>query len=511
MRFSPSHLLVAALGLGIFDAADASCSCWNKGLEACLRTKRIPYKVKCDADWADYSRTPNLRLPFKPAAIALPDTPQQVSQAVRCAAQNNVKVQAKSGGNSYGAFSFGGKDGQLTIDLGKFNQTLLAADGVTAIVGGGVRLGSMAIDLYNQNKRAISHGICPSVGIGGHSTHGGWGFTSRAWGLTLDHILELEVVLANGTIVNASPDNHPDIFWAMRGAADSIGIAISFKLRTQPAPEEVINFTYEFRSVVDSVDVAVSTFYALQSYISNSTLVDRRLSFALQTIANFAPNSTNLHKAFLVEGTFLGSLAEYNTTIEPFMLAGLPEPTQRHVESNGWLESLAPLSPTGTLDTTSLFLDFFANSVTIDDPGMSESALRSYFTYMLEGPETPTSYLSSMELWGGADSQINQPDAKGTDFAAFPHRNVFWTAHNLARVGPGEKFPAEGITWLNGLRKILIESAEVHTAAYPNLLDPTLSRYEAHHVYYGQEVLRRLKGIKRKVDPGKLFWNPHSI
>lgn len=90
---------------------------------------------------------------------------------------------------------------------------MLAKDGVTAIVGGGVRLGSMAKDLYDQNKRAVSHGICPPVGIGGHSTHGGWGFTSRAWGLTLDHILELEVVLANGTIVRATPKKNSDIFW----------------------------------------------------------------------------------------------------------------------------------------------------------------------------------------------------------------------------------------------------------------------------------------------------------
>ncbi|KAL2265007.1 hypothetical protein VTJ83DRAFT_7517 [Remersonia thermophila] len=509
MRLSQTRLLVAALGLGSLDVAAAGC--WNDGLEACLQDARIPFKVKCDSDWGSYNKSANTRLPFQPAAVAIPTSPLQVSRAVRCAGKHRVKVQAKSGGNSYGAFSLGGLDGQLTIDLAHFNQTVLAGDGVTAIVGGGVLLGHMATDLFNQNKRAVSHGVCPPVGIGGHSTHGGWGYTSRAWGLTLDHILELEVVLANGTIVKASPKVNPDVFWAMRGAADSIGIAVSFKLRTQPAPEEVINFRYEWTSIYESVDAAVDLFSKLQSYISNPARVDRRLSFSLQTIANPSPNSTDLIKVLRLEGTFLGSFADYNTTIEPFMLADLPEPLTRDTESNNYLDSLKPISPTGNLNTAPMYLDFFANSVTVDSPGMSEAAIRSYFDYMINGPKPSAAYLSSMELWGGADSQINRPDIRGIDFAAYPHRNVFWTAHNMVRVGPGQPFPEEAITWLQGLRQAIIESTTVHTAAYPNLLDTTLSRDEAHEVYFGPQVLPRLKSIKKKVDPWDLYWNPHSL
>lgn len=71
----------------------------------------------------------------------------------------------------------------------------------------------MASAVYAQGKRAISHGICPSVGIGGHATHGGWGYSSRAWGLTIDHIVELQVVLANGTEARASADTNTDLFW----------------------------------------------------------------------------------------------------------------------------------------------------------------------------------------------------------------------------------------------------------------------------------------------------------
>jgi FAD/FMN-containing dehydrogenase len=106
-----------------------------------------------------------------------------------------------------------GIDGQVEIDLRNLNTTVLTSDGSVAVVGGGVKLGPMATAIYAQGKRAIPHGICGGVGIGGHSTHGGWGFTSRAWGLTLDHIVEMQVVLANGTEARASPTVNADLYW----------------------------------------------------------------------------------------------------------------------------------------------------------------------------------------------------------------------------------------------------------------------------------------------------------
>jgi FAD/FMN-containing dehydrogenase len=67
--------------------------------------------------------------------------------------------------------------------------------------------------LFDQGKRAIAHGTCPQVGIGGHATIGGQGPLSRMWGLTLDHVLEMEVVLADGTITRASKSQNSDLFF----------------------------------------------------------------------------------------------------------------------------------------------------------------------------------------------------------------------------------------------------------------------------------------------------------
>lgn len=99
MHISPLYL-VAALGLSALGEAKAACppACSHPALERCLASKRVPFKVSCDSDWADYSRTLNQRVPVTPAAIVLPDNSRHVSDAVVCAGKKGFKVQAKSGG-----------------------------------------------------------------------------------------------------------------------------------------------------------------------------------------------------------------------------------------------------------------------------------------------------------------------------------------------------------------------------------------------------------------------------
>ncbi|KAH6855841.1 hypothetical protein B0I37DRAFT_322584 [Chaetomium sp. MPI-CAGE-AT-0009] len=505
-----------ALGLNAFGKRTTGTRvCSNRALERCLISKGVPFKVPCSSDWEGYSKTHNIRLPVTPAAIALPDNSRHVSAAVVCAGRSGIKVQAKSGGlrtDSYGSYSSGGIDGQVMIDLRNFNETVLTNGADIAVVGGGIRLGPMAKAIYEQGNRAVSHGICSSVGIGGHSTHGGWGYTSRAWGLTLDHIVAMQVVLANGTVTQASPDLNPDLYWAMRGAADSIGIAISISLKTQPAPKEVVTFIYELQTVVKSVQKSVSALMGLQNYISNPTAVDRRLSLSVTTTVIPDPVSGAVNKSLVVAGIFMGSLGEFTTRIEPELLRHVPDaPTAREVQSHNWINSLMRQSPDGSLEGTPESLDFFANSVTINDPGLTEAATTSYFSYMLEGPAPPpVAFESSMELWGGADGQIGLA-AKNVSFAAFPHRRVFWTANNLAQPPPGVPFPDEGIAFMNGLREAITRGLDVPTGAYPNLLDTSLTREEAHALYYGEEVLERLRRVKAAYDPKNVFSNPQSI
>lgn len=85
-------------------------------------------------------------------------------------------------------------------------------DSGTALIETGNRLGDIALTL-NSHGRGYGHGSCPYIGIGGHSAYGGVGFTTRLWGMTLDAIVSMDLVLANGTITTASKDQNSELFW----------------------------------------------------------------------------------------------------------------------------------------------------------------------------------------------------------------------------------------------------------------------------------------------------------
>ena len=180
-------------------------------LSSLLSQLEVPFISDLSTEWNDHIKTYNWRVPRTPLAIALPSTTQHVRDAVTCAVKAGAKVQARCGGHSYGSFSGGGPN-TLVVDLANFAGIELEPDNI-AKVGGGVRLGRLAVTLYELNKRALPHGTSPQVGVGGHFTHGGFGYSSRAWGLAVETIVAMDVVLANGDLVHVTEKSHPSLFF----------------------------------------------------------------------------------------------------------------------------------------------------------------------------------------------------------------------------------------------------------------------------------------------------------
>lgn len=172
----------------------------------------------------------------------------------------------------------------------------------------------MALAIYDQGRRALPHGTCPGVGIGGHATHGGYGYDSRLWGLALDTIIALDVVLANGTEVHATETDYPDIFFAMRGAGESFGIATNFYLQTFPAPEFVLSFSANVGAALKDVDIATTAFQNLQEFALTSRYLTPNNTFGIYTDS---AGTCNL-RGWCVDC----DPNDFNTTVFPAMLAG---------------------------------------------------------------------------------------------------------------------------------------------------------------------------------------------
>ncbi|KAJ8121266.1 hypothetical protein ONZ43_g2237 [Nemania bipapillata] len=462
-----------------------------------LRLHAIEFKTPSDPDWGIYSSTYNLRVPAIPEVVVLPATIRQVSQAVRCADTCSFKVQARSGGHSYASHSNGGMDGSVVIDLRKLQDISLKADGIVR-VGGGVRLGRLANTIFEQGGRALAHGTCPAVGVGGHFTHGGFGHPSRAWGLSMDQIVEVEVVTRHGRVLSASESKNKDLFVAIRGAADSFGIVVSFYLRTQPAPKTVVKWSIDAPEAIQSVESAVAAFQLLQDFAHDASIVDRKLSLVVFLS----------HNRFSLEGTYLGEMNTFNSKILPELLRVFPKKGAVKADSRqvDWQALLRLLAGDMDLEVSPDYAEhhtFFAKSAAVLHPGLSRDSLESYFQYILrEGASAPISYFIGVQLYGGADSQITANTADDS----YGHRDAMWMFQHYGFVDNKKTFPEGGIRFIQGLNDAL---GPGHGASN-NYADASLGPGEAQKLYYG-EKLEGLMRLKSVLDPHDVFSHPQSI
>ncbi|OTA65827.1 Glucooligosaccharide oxidase [Hypoxylon sp. EC38] len=467
----------------------------------------VSFKTPLDPDWIAYSSTYNIRLPVTPEIVIIPTSVRHIQDAILCAREYGLKVQARSGGHSYASYSNGGSDGAMIIDLRKLQY--INHDVGHIVVQAGARLGNMAQEIYegSDRKLALPHGTCAGVGVGGHFTHGGYGPFSRAWGLAMDRIVGMTVVTADGSHVIADRQQNQDLFYAIRGAADSFGIATSFTLSPVPAPESVLHWSVKISDATKSVERAAHAFQSIQDITRNRLATNRRLGLHLTLASDY----------FAVEGTFLGTQHDFEDTILASLELFLPEEMNLQEKNNveikklDWLPTLKLLNQDQDISISEEYSEhsnFFAKSVVVPRPGFNKEAITSFFTFLLDqGAHAPVPYFIMLNLYGGHDSQISN---NNHDASAYAHRDAFWVAQLYGYVDNDKVFPSEGLDFINGLANSMTKHLPRY-GAYLNYTDPSLTREEAHKLYYGEELYENLKLLKQKWDPDNVFANPQSI
>ncbi|WP_329607997.1 LLM class flavin-dependent oxidoreductase [Microbacterium sp. KUDC0406] len=171
-----------------------------------------------------------------PGVVLRPRDADEVADAIGFARDHrDVPLGIRSGGHGISGRST--NDGGIVIDLKALNDIeVFDEDARRVRVGAGARWTDVA-QVLAPHGWALSSGDYGGVGVGGLATAGGIGFLSREYGLTIDHLLAADVVLADGSIVRASADEHPDLFWALRGAGANMGVATSFEFEADAVGE----------------------------------------------------------------------------------------------------------------------------------------------------------------------------------------------------------------------------------------------------------------------------------
>jgi FAD/FMN-containing dehydrogenase len=193
--------------------------------------------TESDAAYSEERFGWNHMIDRKPALIAKCTSVEDVVAAVKHAAAAGLKAVARCGGHSVSGASL--PEGGMVIDLSGLNSVTVDPARKRAQVAGGALLGDL--DAATQaHGLAVTAGVEPSTGAGGLTLGGGIGFLARKLGLTIDNLLGAQVVLADGSVVEANDTEHPDLFWAIRGGGGQFGIVTRFDLALHGIGPDVI-------------------------------------------------------------------------------------------------------------------------------------------------------------------------------------------------------------------------------------------------------------------------------
>lgn len=207
----------------------------------------------------------------RPALIARCVNTHDVVRSVRFARDHDMLVSVRGGGHSVAGH--GVCDGGLMIDLSLMKGVEVDAKNRVAKAGPGVRLGEFIVEAEKYGLVSPT-GTVSDTGLAGLTLGGGYGYLSGKYGLALDNLLSAEVVTADGRVLIASADEHPDLYWALRGGSGNFGVVTSFELKLHPVTQvlggmlihpferagEVLRF---YREVAASAPDELTTYAAL--------------------------------------------------------------------------------------------------------------------------------------------------------------------------------------------------------------------------------------------------------
>src|SRR3954469_17420358 len=270
-----------------------------------------------DGAYDEARKVYNAMIDRNPGVIAHPAGPSEIAQLVGFARNQGLPLAIRGGGHN-GA-GLGTVDDGVVIDLSLLRDVKVDPQARTVRVGGGATWGEVD-RATGAHGLATPSGIISTTGVGGLTLGGGLGHLTRKLGLSIDNLLEAEVVLANGVAVRASADEHPDLFWALRGGGGNFGVVTQFVFRLHEVGTVVAGPT------LWPVEDAAQVLEVYREFLPNAP---RELNgfFAFLSVPPGPPFPEELHlrKACGVVWCYVGGEEDAAKAMAP-MLDALPEP-----------------------------------------------------------------------------------------------------------------------------------------------------------------------------------------
>ena len=416
-----------------------------------------------------------------PAVIARCAGVADVIAAVRFARANGLLVAVRGGGHSFPGLSL--CDGGMVIDLGPMKGIRVDPEARTARAQAGVLLGELDRETQAFGL-AVPSGIVTHTGLSGLTLGGGIGWLMRKYGLTIDQLLSVDLVTAEGELVRASEAENPDLFWGVRGGGGNFGIVTEFEFELQPL-EPVVLAGPIFWPMEQSAGLL--RFY--RDWIAEApdelmTIVVHRKAPPLPIVP------AELHGRLVVSVVccYAGPVEEGERVVAPLRAFG--SPLLDACAPKPFLTHQAMFDPSFPPGWWYYFRSCDVAELTDEVIDITaEHAMRI------------SSPLTAFPLWqmGGAVARVGESDT------AFQGRSAGHTFNISGATETVDGFDRER-EWVRSFWSALEPH---HTSVYVNfLMDEGEERIRQ---AYGAEKYERLKALKRRYDPGNFFRRNQNI
>jgi len=421
----------------------------------------------------------NARVDSEPAAVLRCTGVADVRAGIDVARQRGLPLSIKGGGHHVSGSAV--QDGALTLDLGPMDGVRVDPDRRTARVGPGATWGDVDHETTAFGL-AVPGGQDPNIGVPGLTLGGGVGWLSRKHGLTCDNLLSADVVTAEGELVHASADEHPDLFWALRGGGGGFGVVTSFEFRLHPVD------TVFAGSLIHPFDRAGDLFRRYRAFMTDAPREVRLLygSMVLPA-ADYFPESVHGERVAILIACYAGPTSEGERVLEPLREYGDPLMDSLRERSYTAFQSAGESRGTARTHLRSQYL------ATVPDEAIETVVERT----AAAPSEGATVFVSPR---GGAETD---PSADAT---AYPHRDA--THHLLIEARWDD--PArddDHVAWVDRFHEAM--TPYTTGAAAMNFL-PADEPDERVRAAYGENY-ERLVELKTAWDPTNLFDNPHTV
>jgi FAD/FMN-containing dehydrogenase len=411
----------------------------------------------------------------RPALIIRARDASDVTRVVSTARESGLALAVRSGGHSIAGY--GVSDGGIVLDLSRMKALDVDVERRTAWAETGLTAGEYTA-AAGVRGLTTGFGDTGSVGIGGITLGGGIGFLVRKYGLTIDDLLAAEIVTADGRLLCADAEAHPDLFWAIRGGGGNFGVATRFEFRL-----------HEVDAILGGTLILPATPDIIASFVAEADGAPDELSIIASVMTAppmpWLPTAAHGTLVIIAKMVYAGDVEAGERAVAPFRRLAVP--LADRVKPMRYPEIYPPDAGRHPVASThTMFVD-----------AIDRAAARTIMDHL----RTSAAQMAAVEIrvLGGAMARVS------ADATAFAHRR----SRIMVNVAAMYERPDEaGVhePWVNALAAALRQGDD---GAYVGFLrDEGEARVRA---AYPGATWERLVAAKKRYDPGNLFCLNHNV